>query len=346
MTFRWTSALEAEQSATEPGEPGAGALIISLDFELLWGVRDLLPPDGGAYRANILGAREAIPRMLDLFAEFDVAATWATVGFLFAETRDELEAYRPRALPRYADRRLDPYADEPGANETADPLRYGASLLRRIASVPRQEIASHTYSHYYPLEPGSEIDSFRADLASAVAIARDRGITLKSLVFPRNQYNAAFTPVLRALGFTSCRTNETSWMYRESAGDAYRRIDARAGRLLDSYVSISGPQAPRWSDIEMVDSVRLLPASRFLRPFTPRLAPLEGLRLHRITSALRQAATEHRLFHLWWHPHNFGLDTDRNLLVLRRILESYRECNQRFGMRSLTMADAAAMIRR
>ena len=67
--------------------PGFGALVISLDFELHWGVRDKRPVDG-PYRENLLGAREAIPRMLDLFEEFGVAATWATVGFLFAKNRD------------------------------------------------------------------------------------------------------------------------------------------------------------------------------------------------------------------------------------------------------------------
>ena len=62
--------------------PPFGALVISLDFELHWGVRDKRPVDG-PYRENLLGAREAIPQMLDLFEEFGVAATWATVGFLF-----------------------------------------------------------------------------------------------------------------------------------------------------------------------------------------------------------------------------------------------------------------------
>src|SRR5262245_13071649 len=61
--------------------PAFGALVISLDFELHWGVRDKRPVDG-SYRENLLGAREAIPRMLDLFEEFGIAATWATVGFL------------------------------------------------------------------------------------------------------------------------------------------------------------------------------------------------------------------------------------------------------------------------
>ena len=67
-----------------------GVLVISLDFELHWGVRDLTPVDG-PYRGNLLGAREAVPRMLELFERFEFGATWATVGFLFASTRDELE---------------------------------------------------------------------------------------------------------------------------------------------------------------------------------------------------------------------------------------------------------------
>ena len=42
-----------------------GQLIISLDFELLWGVRD--HADRASYGGNIIGAREAIPHILELF---------------------------------------------------------------------------------------------------------------------------------------------------------------------------------------------------------------------------------------------------------------------------------------
>ena len=42
-----------------------GQLIISLDFELLWGVRD--HADRASYGDNIIGAREAIPHILELF---------------------------------------------------------------------------------------------------------------------------------------------------------------------------------------------------------------------------------------------------------------------------------------
>jgi GAF domain-containing protein len=50
--------------AQKIGQPGI--FTISLDFELYWGVRDKV--DLEAYRGSLLGAREAIPRLLDLFA--------------------------------------------------------------------------------------------------------------------------------------------------------------------------------------------------------------------------------------------------------------------------------------
>ena len=67
----------------------SGKLLISLDFELMWGVRDKRTISG--YGKNIMGAREAIPQLLNLFGKYDIHATWAVVGFLFARSRKELE---------------------------------------------------------------------------------------------------------------------------------------------------------------------------------------------------------------------------------------------------------------
>jgi hypothetical protein len=321
--------------------PGCGALVVSLDFELLWGVRDLYPADGGTYRQHLLGERTVVAPLLDLFEEFEVAATWATVGMMFAASREELERYRPAFLPRYDDARLNPYDDALGAGENDDPLRYAASLVEQIARRPRQEMASHTYSHFYCLEPGSDVASFRSDLDSAVAIARDRGMEMRSLVFPRNQFNPDYVQALIDTGFTSCRINPSGLMHRMSARSKTQRPYARAGRMLDTYVEISGDRVTPWQDIPFIGSLCCLPSSQFLRPYTPRLRHLEPLRLRRITSGLRKAAEQGGVFHLWWHPHNFGTHTEENLAFLRRILEEYRLCRDRFELRSLTMAEAA-----
>ena len=109
--------------------------VISLDFELLWGVRD--HADRESYGRNILGGREAIPRILDLFERHGIRATWATVGFLFAEDKDELLASLPpeELRPTYAQDALSNYRylGEVGQNERQDPYSFGC---RSCAGLP------------------------------------------------------------------------------------------------------------------------------------------------------------------------------------------------------------------
>jgi hypothetical protein len=53
------------------------------------------------------------------------------------------------------------------------------------------------------------------------------------------------------------------------------------------------------------------------------------------------AAKAGSVFHLWWHPHNFGLNLDHNLAMLGDILLHYRSLSDRFGMESQCMGDFA-----
>jgi len=55
-----------------------GTLLVSLDFELFWGMLDVCSLD--AYQENVLGGRKAIPRLLELFEKYGIHVTWATVG--------------------------------------------------------------------------------------------------------------------------------------------------------------------------------------------------------------------------------------------------------------------------
>ena len=51
----------------------AGQLIVSLDFELFWGMLDCSTLE--AYGANVLGGRDAIPRLLELFKKYNIHGT-------------------------------------------------------------------------------------------------------------------------------------------------------------------------------------------------------------------------------------------------------------------------------
>ncbi|MBI3668696.1 MAG: polysaccharide deacetylase family protein [Acidobacteria bacterium] len=323
--------------------PDFGALVISLDFELHWGVRDNCAPDG-PYRGNLLGARQAIPRILDLFEEFEIAATWAAVGFLFAKSRRERERLSPAVRPQYADLRLDPYREPTGAGEDDDPLHYAPGMIEQIRSRPRQEIATHTFSHYYCLEPGETHEAFAADLRSAVAIAHDRGVELRSIVFPRNQFRPGYEELLREFGIVCYRGNEPTWMYRPRPRSR-ETLAVRAPRLLDHYVSLSGPKVTRWDEIPQPNGLCNVRSSMFLRPFSTRWRSFEPLRLRRIADGLQAAAEQRGIFHLWWHPHNFGAHTEENLQFLRNILQVFFACRRTHGMQSLSMGEVAGLVR-
>jgi len=316
-----------------------GALVISLDFELHWGVRDKCSPDG-PYRDNLLGARKAIPQILDLFEEFDVAATWATVGFLFAESRREREDFSPPVRPQYVDQRLDPYVEPTGEDEDADPLHFAAGLIARIAKHPKQEIATHTFSHYYCQEPGETREAFAADLSSAVAIAESHGIRLHSIVFPRNQFRPGYEEILKKAGISAYRGNEPHWMYRPRKRSE-ETLAVRAPRLLDHYVSLSGSKVVGWDEVLQPNGLCDVRSSMFLRPYSVQRRGLESVRLRRICSGIREAAERRGIFHLWWHPHNFGAHTRDNLDFLRNVLEVFSECRLTHGMKSLSMAGVA-----
>jgi peptidoglycan/xylan/chitin deacetylase (PgdA/CDA1 family) len=316
-----------------------GIFVISLDFELYWGVRDKVSLEH--YGANILGEQRVVPALLEAFERRAIHATWATVGLLFFRTREELLAALPARRPAYSNPRLSPYPhiQTIGASEESDKYHFGRSLLERVRATPHQEIASHTFSHYYCLERGQTPDDFRDDLRAAVRAAASMGVTLRSLVFPRNQCHEDYLGVCREEGFVAYRGNPRSWMFAGRADENESTL-RRAMRVADAYLSLTGHNTHALDTIRGPVPVNV-PASRFLRPFVPALAAAETARLRRILADMDDAARRGRLYHLWWHPHNFGVHIERNLAFLDAVLNHFVRLRERHGMRSLTMGEVA-----
>ncbi len=320
--------------------PRDGAFVVSLDVELIWGVRDVFPVGGGAYAAHLRGAREAVPAMLDLFARYGIRATWAITGFLFARDCAERGRFDPALRPAYADARLDPYVEAIGDGEADDPLRFAPSLVDRIAAAPEHEIATHTYSHYYALEDGQTRETFAADMAAACAIAAVQGHTLRSIVLPRNQINPAYADVLREAGIVAYRGNPPAWMYR---AEPYRAetLVKRAARLADAHLPLTGDLTQGWDEVMQPGGLADVRGSAFLRPFSGN-ALLDRLHERRIAGGIERAARDGRIFHLWWHPHNFGVRMGDHLTRLERLLQRVDALRARHGLRAMTMGEVAA----
>lgn len=316
-----------------------GTLIVSLDFELFWGMLDICPFE--EYQPNVLGGRKAIPQLLKLFQKYNIHATWATVGLMFAENREELKRYfpEPQLRPSYANEALNPYTwfDNIGANEQEAPCFYAPSLIRLVSETPGQEIGSHTFCHYYCREQGQTVEQFAADMRAAKQIAADHGYDITSVILPRNQSEPEYNAVLRELGFTAYRDEEHDWIHKLKWKTLLRAL-----RLLDAYLPVTGYGGYTPG---MENGLCNLVGTRVYRAIFPRLRFLEGLKLHRIKMQMRHAAKKGLTYHLWWHPHNLGLETPAHLAQLEALFAYYSELKEKYGMESLNMREAAEKCR-
>lgn len=289
----------------------APQVVLSLDFELRWGLHDVLGDDRDAYRANLEGVREAVPRLLALFTERGVRATWATVGALACSGWDEYFRRAPKP-PAYLDGRLafDPrWADW-------DPdgvLHFAPELVDAVAKTPGQELGSHTFSHVYFGEPGLMARDVAADAAAVAALFEERGWTRpRSFVFPRNQ--VGFTRELAREGVRTIRGNPKTWYWDRTRSHEESSL-VRAMRLADSFNVLAHRAARPQHDAGIVS----IPASIFLRLNGPDLV-FDAVLARIAREAARLEPGD--VLDLWFHLHNEGANVERSLERLERTFEA------------------------
>jgi len=309
-----------------------GALVISLDFELLWGVFDKV--DWREKKEYFHNTREVIPEIIKLFEEHEISCTWATVGMLFNNDWDEWNANIPDKIPKYENERLSAYTfGKSIQSKETEELCFAPDLVKLIQETSNQEIATHTYSHYYCLEPGQEIEAFNADLKKTIELASNFGVELNSLVFPRNQYNPEYLEVCEILGIRTVRTNPENWYWQNTQNDSLAQKIFRTG---DAYIGLFD-KSYKASDISCFSQkITGQKASRLLRPYSKKII-INKLKLKRIFEEMEYAAKMGEHYHLWWHPHNFGGNPLENIKELQQILKKFSILKNKYGFCSKNM---------
>ena len=315
-----------------------GTFVISLDFELFWGLAGWNEKQLESYKPRIEGAINALERILAMFKKYDIKCTIGFVGGInYKSMRDYIEA-APYIRPTYKDMLFSSNGllrtqVETGAID--EKLLFRPDVVRTLQQNPLVELGSHTFSHYYALEDGQTIEQFEADIRTAQSEALKNGIELKSVIFPRNQIPMSYHKVCARCGFTHIRGNEESLLYRSESTPSkfdYKRIL----RLLDCYINLTGHHTyPKPKKGVLTD----VTASRFFRPYSNTLRLLEPLKVKRIKDDIRYAAEHGEIYHLWWHPHNFGINTDVSIKQLEEICKCFCEMREKYGMKSAFMCE-------
>src|SRR5262249_19504817 len=166
-----------------------GVFTISIDFELIWGTLDLFGP-GQFRRACEIERNVIIDRLLDLFVEYNVPATWCVLGHLMLESCP-LAARRKHpeiTPPGHSWQRADWFEHDPCSSEDIASVFYARSLVEKIQACPvPQEIGCHSFSHVIFGDPGCSRETAESELLACMRAARELGIEMRSFAFPRNE---------------------------------------------------------------------------------------------------------------------------------------------------------------
>lgn len=287
----------------------AGALCLSIDVELAWGIWDR--PQAAYHDRCARYEAVIVRRLVELFETYQVSATWAIVG---------------RLLER----------DDGAARSTAhgDRIWYAPGVIEAIrrARVP-QDIGSHSYGHVYFGE--APRDALRRDLAAARRVHDAHGLPFTSFVFPRNQ--VAHLDLLREAGVGVFRSTDRGWhmAVRDRLGAGAGRVANLADKLLPIPPPAVRPVEHRTGGRVLVElpSSMLLMARNGLRRAVHPAAIIGKARL-----GMRAARRTGGVFHLWFHPSNFYYEPEAQLATLAGIVAAAAALRDRGQLEIRTMS--------
>ncbi len=281
--------------------------------------------------------------MLEKFAEANIEATWATVGMLFAANEDEWRHYSPEFLPSYRDRKFSAY-EWVKMYGIRPEVHFAPELIQQILDTPGQELGSHTYAHYYTLMRGQSPEQFREDLQATQRISQDKfGVTLESLVFPRNHINELYLNICLQEGYKYVRGNPRNWYWQETQ---HENLSKKIFRSADCFFQVGDKTTYSLEEVKVIEEEPVIvPASRILRPQQQYNLIMNKSRLARIKSEMEYAAKQKEVYHLWWHPHNFGGNPESSMAELAEVLSHYTMLHNEYGMESMNMRSVGQLVK-
>jgi peptidoglycan/xylan/chitin deacetylase (PgdA/CDA1 family) len=292
-----------------------GAFTISLDFELVWGTLDIFGPDefSNVYKYE---REHVIDRLLELFVEFEIPATWCILGHLFLDKCSSQNGLKHPEIvrPRHSWHPADWFDHDPCSDSKSSPIFYGRDLVEKIQAcrIP-QEIGSHSFSHVIFGDKGCSPETAESELAECVKLAREMNLELRSFVFPRNE--VGHLDLVREAGFECYRGVEPNWYENRKYPHSFRRMM----RLIDV---LRAAEPPVVLPEKQENGLWNVPGSAMYFPMNGfrRFIPL-SLRTKRAIKGINAAVSEKKIFHLWFHPTNMADEPEKMFSGLREILE-------------------------
>ena len=277
-------------------------LVVSVDFEMRWGVLDRVNSKSYEYKENLLSVRGNVPWVLEVFEERGIFATWATVGALGCDNWKEFDVFKPNVMPNYLNSKMHYDNDFNSSLDPSGEMYFAHNLIKSIVQTKGQELGMHTFGHIYGTEANVSYDEFICDIqANKDIFLKKYGVNPSSLVYPRNQVIYQDLLLKKDL-IKTFRGNENSSCY-SAKSQREKKLINRGQAFLESinpYIS--------YSYLMDDSSISNIQSSAMLRIHMGSF--FRKLHLNKLRSNILKLKSN-EYYHIWFHPHNIGNSQSR-----------------------------------
>ena len=308
-----------------------GYFLLSLDTELAWGYFDRDHVRSKKFSSDGSRERKSIEILLDIFDEFGIKATWALVGHLFFEKCKECDICPIKEW----EGKYQSYDEIYNSNKS---LWYGADIVKTLVRRGAQhEIAFHGYTHR--LFDESLMNEEQAMIEVQEWKRVSGGIVPETVIFPRNV--VGHLDIFKKSGFICYRGNE-----RPPKPYQLKYI-GKLIKHIDQILPITTPQIYDLNELKNDGLINLHPSQYFFgfnRRFELFLDSINlyRVRVQRMIRAVKKAATDKKIIHIWAHPWEF--QTEKDFEKLRYLLGDVSDEVKQGRMKSIGMDEMAKLL--
>jgi len=310
---------------------GTGYFIFSLDTELGTGFFDLDEDRKRLFSADGSRERKKIQRIITLLEEFQIVATWAVVGHIFYDHCEKCEIC---PILEWKGK----YKSFEEAYGTQHPLWYGADVIDMLQNQKMEhEIAFHGYTHEIFNEKTMSKEKAEIEIQEFLRVTQRRGIKPTSIVFPRDK--AGHLHLFEKYGFVCYRGEESLPLIIRN-----RFFIGKIIKTIDHILGVSTPPIYDPHEYEKNHLINMT-ASQHIFGFNRSVelildaSRLSNLRIRRMIKAIKKAAQQKKVVHLWAHPWEFR--TEQDFSKLRYIFSHVADAVREGKMKSVSMAEMA-----
>ncbi len=301
------------------------SFVISLDTELAWGrIND---PELPFYLDQCLQASDIIKELLELFDGFEIPATWALVGRMFDEKG--LEYALSEFYPDIDLKELT--ADNVMHNNSNSAIRFNdvVDLIKRTTA--EHEIASHSYNHV--LFDTLERDDAKLaiqDIEMQKEAFKNVNVKPETIVFPQDKIGC-----LDAFNQAGYKYFRGKLKEQKMDNGVVNKVNRQLAHVFPLRPECVLPQQHSSGLYELKTSLLYRIPSRGIKRYTSM-----QVLTNRAIIGIYHAVESGMIFHLYFHPFNFGYRRKEHMRGLKRILGIVRELMVQGKIEALTIKNA------